>query len=361
MNRTIRLAAQVLALLAGASAQGAGAEEPSWRFSGFGTVGAVMTDTDKARFHSNTRQSSGAGKSPDLGVDSRLGLQANLKFNDTFSAVGQLLTSERDGVKAQAEWLYGEASVTSWLKLRVGRMVLPVFLVSDSRNVGYAAHWVRAPIEVYGLYPASSFDGAQAQLQTDWGDTHLTLQGSVGRSEVDIYASATRLNADLKNLYSLNLVVERGNWTLRLGDTESRNTELSGLGLPPFDDSFRGAGIGYDNGKLLVQAEYVTRRTSNDGALDMNGYYATLGYRVGAWTPYGTFSRFEPKGMLLGGSPSTRTLAAGVRWDAFRNLALKAQVESVQNNGLNFVDSTPGFATVAGKVSVFTLLVDFVF
>jgi len=362
MNQTARLTAQALALLVAVGAQTAVADEgPTWKFSGFGTVGAVIADTDEAQFHSSTLQSSGAGRSPDLGVDSRLGLQGNVKFNDTFSAAGQLLTSEREGLTAQAEWLYGEASIAPWLKLRVGRMVLPVFLVSDSRNVGYATHWVRAPIEVYGLYPASAFDGAQAQVQADWGDTHLTVQASAGRSNVDIHASATKVDAKLKNLYSLNLVVERGNWTLRLGDTESRNTELEGLGLPPFDDSFRGVGVGYDNGKLLVQAEYVARRTSNDGLLDMDGYYATVGYRVGAWTPYGTIGRYEPgRSSLLTGT-DTRSLAAGVRWDVFRNVALKAQVESTQNNGLNFVNTTPAFDARAAKVNVFTLLVDFVF
>jgi hypothetical protein len=362
MNLTARLTAQVFALLVAVSAQTAhAAEGPTWKFSGFGTVGGVIADTGEAQFHSNTLQSSGAGRSLDLGVDSRLGLQANVKFNDTFSAVGQLLTSEREGVKTKAEWLYGEASAAPWLKLRLGRMVLPVFLVSDSRNVGYATHWVRAPIEVYGLYPASAFDGAQVQVQTDWGDTHFTVQASVGRSEVDIHASATKVDAKLKNLYSLNLVVERGNWTLRLGDTESRNTELAELGLLPFDDSFRGVGVGYDNGKLLVQAEYVARRTSNNGLLDMDGYYATVGYRMGAWTPYGTIGRYEPSRSILLNGTDTRSLAAGVRWDAFRNVALKAQFESTQNNGLNFVNTSPAFDARASKVNVFTLVVDFVF
>jgi hypothetical protein len=63
----------------------------------------------------------------------------------------------------------------------------------------------------------------------------------------------------------------------------------------------------------------------------------------------------------LGASPSTRTVAAGLRWDAFRNVALKAQFESAQNNGLNFVQTTPAFEGRAGKVNVLTLLVDFVF
>jgi hypothetical protein len=333
-------------------------------FSAFGTFGAVVTDNDEVRFHSSTRQARGAGTSPSLGVDSRLGLQANATLNSTFSAVGQLLVSRRDdGLKAQAEWLYGQAEVAPWLKLRVGRMVLPVFLVSDSRNVGYATHWVRAPSEVYGLYPASAFDGGQAQFQSDWGNTHITLQASVGTSKVDVYAFGSRSSEDLKNLYSLNLVVERGNWTFRLGDTEGRNTEISGpsVSLPAYTDSFRGAGIAYDDGKTLVQAEYVIRRTSNDSALDMDGYYVTAGYRLGAWTPYVTYSHYEPKGTLLTGLPSTRTMAAGLRWDAMRNVAVKTQIESTQNNGLNFINPGPESVPLARKVNMFTLLVDFVF
>jgi hypothetical protein len=93
----------------------------------------------------------------------------------------------------------------------------------------------------------------------------------------------------------------------------------------------------------------------------MNGYYVTGGYRVGTWTPYATYSRFEPRGSMLAGRPDTRTLAAGLRWDAFHNVALKAQVESTQNNGLNFVNTSPAFAIGTDKVNVFTLLVDFVF
>ena len=365
MYRMIR---STLFLVALAWAAGVHGEQPDegigWRFSGFGTAGAVVTDTDEIRFHSSTRQSHGAGTSPSLGVDSRLGLQANATFNETFSAVGQVLASRLDGgATAQAEWLYGQANVAPWLKLRVGRMVLPVFLVSDSRNVGYAAHWVRAPSEVYGLYPASAFDGGQAEIRTGWRDTHVTLQASAGTSKVDVHAFGFSSTEDLNNLYSLNLLVEHGDWTFRLGDTEGRNTEFTGNGfsLPAFTDSFRGAGIAYDNGRILAQAEYVIRRTSNDGGLDMDGYYVTAGFRHGAWTPYATYSHYDPKGGLLFGQSSTRTFAAGLRWDAGRNVAVKAQVESTQNNGLNFVNPSPESVPGAQKVNMFTLLVDFVF
>jgi len=227
--------------------------------------------------------------------------------------------------------------------------VLPVFLVSDSLNVGYAAHWARPPGEVYSLYQASAFDGAQAQLRTDWGGTHFTLQASAGTMKVDFNFMRSNLSIKSGKVYSLNLVAERGDWTARLGDTESLDTKLNGAGpLPLFTASFRSAGLIYDNGRALMQAEYVTRRTNDPAGLvhlDMNAYYVTGGYRIGKWMPYATYSHYEPRGsmpMTRGASP-TRTVAAGLRWDAYKNLAIKAQIESAQSNGFNFSNESRAF------------------
>jgi len=336
-----------------------------WAWSGFGTAGAVVTNTDGAQYRSSSRQSRGADKSPDAGVDSRLGLQANLNVGDTFSAVGQVLVSRGvDGMRPQLEWLFGQASVTPWLDLKAGRMVLPVFLVSDSRNVGYAAHWVRAPNEVYSLFPLTSFDGGQAQIRTDWAGTHFTLQASGGRSTVDIYGYGSKITVDVKKAYALNLLAERGDWTFRLGGVTTPDAKLKGLpvALPPVTDNFLGVGVIYDNGSQLVQGEYVIRRQGDGGAFDSDSYYVTAGQRWGAWMPYATYSRFVPKGdVLFVGSDRLATVAAGVRWDAFRGVAIKAQVESADVSATSFVNVSPALAGRRAKVTVFTLLADFVF
>ncbi|MDB5817442.1 MAG: hypothetical protein JWQ11_1082, partial [Rhizobacter sp.] len=120
-------------------------------------------------------------------------------------------------------------------------------------------------------------------------------------------------------------------------------------------------GASYDDGKLLVQGEYVLRRTSGGGMLDMTGYYATAGYRLGPYTPYVIASRYQFKGTILPNQSGRRTLAAGVRWDAIKDVAFKLQLESVQNNGLNFVNASPAFNVGDRKVNVVTLLADFVF
>jgi hypothetical protein len=364
MNEHLRTAIRALALLGALAATTAHGEDgPAWTFSGFGTIGGVTTNTDGGQFRSTARQTHGATRSTDFGVDSRLGVQENLKIDETFSAVGQVLSGQQgSGFQPRVEWLFAQANVTPWLDVRAGRMVLPVFLVSDTRNVGYVAHWARAPSEVYSLYPASSFDGVEADMRTDWHGTHFALQAAAGTSRVNFVGFGQELNIDFSKLYSLNLVVQRGDLTLRVGDTESFRTKLSQfiVELPTFRDSFRGVGGTYDNGRWLLQYEYVQRRTS-DHLLDMNGYYVTAGYHFGVWTPYATYSHYDPTGALLTGLPQTRTVAGGIRWDLFHDVALKAQVESGQNNGFNFAGATPAFAATAPKVTIFTLLVDFVF
>lgn len=364
MRRPSILARWLLAVLCCTGAGAARADErPAWKFSGFGTLGVARASVDDARFRSNPVQTRGAGTTPDPNVDSKLGLQENLQLDDTFSAVGQVLTSEHgQNQQARIEWLFAQARLRPWLDVKAGRMVLPVFLVSESRNVGYAANWVRAPGEVYSLYPATSYDGAQLESRSQWGNTHLTVQASVGRTKAETSAFGARLDLRFDSLYSVNAIAENGSWTFRIGDTEA-DAEIGGLpaAFQPQRDAFRGIGAVYDNGKLLLQAESVIRRTGNGGLIDMNGRYLTAGYRLGHWTPIVTYSRYQPRGRLLAGLPATRTIAGGVRWDAFHNVALKMQVESTQNNGLDFVNAGRDPAAGPRSISVLTLLADFVF
>jgi hypothetical protein len=364
MHRLIGLLLGGLLEIVTTAVMAAPSESLTWKFSGFATLGAVSSRSQEAEFRANPQEYRGARQAPDVDVDSRLGLQESVQWGSDLSAVGQVLVSQREGrEKPRIQWLFLQANTTPWLQLRAGRMVLPVFLLSDSRSVGYAAHWVRPPSEVYSLYPASTFDGAQAQARTDWAGTNLTLQASAGTTQVHVMSFGQAFLVDFKRLYSLNAVAERGSWTFRLGGTAAVQATLRGFAIPlaPFTDVFRGAGAIYDDGRLLVQAEYVTRRTSQGGFLDMDGDYLTAGYHVGSYTPYATYSHFRPRGSLLASLPHTRTVAAGVRLDAWRNVALKAQIESAQNNPFNFANEPVAFQQERHQVSVLTLLADVVF
>ena len=390
----------VLASLA-CSAQAQGAADSIFSLSGFGTAGVVGTSQDGAQYVV-PGQIRGADKSWSGEVDSKLGVQLGARFNSMFSATVQVLSKQdgRGSFKPQAEWAFAKLQATPGLSFRLGRMGAPLFAVSDFRDVGYANTWLRPPIDVYGQVPISHFDGVDVNWQTSLGGKTITLQALGGRSSS--YVEGTKVEID--SMLGLNATVELvDGLNLRLGHVTGKLTVKSAslaqlvgvLRQTPFASvgneldahdkraSFSGAGLSYDQGNWLVLAEY-TKRNTKSFVPDTTGWYATLGYRVGKFTPYVTLSRLKtdssnvhntvPAGLVLGGLPlgalvdgttaaqSTpqKTAALGVRWDAWRNLAVKAQWDHIKTTGAGqFHDAQPGFANQ--RVHVYSLAVDFVF
>lgn len=364
MKRSLRLGvATTLATTALAAAAA-----PEFTFGGYGTLSAVHADSKTTSFRANWRQDKGSHGNVDFGVDSRLGVQGTAKFNETFSATGQLLAIRRDGEdKVDIEWLYAQAELAEGLSARIGRVALPAFMLSDSRNVGYSQHWVRTPAQAYLGFPVTSIDGAQATYRVRLGDTNLTVQPSIGQAKAKLYfdlgpqlGMATN-DSEWKRLASLNISAETGDWLFRLGHTvtqEATNKYVSHPFIPTdrFRDAFTGVGAQYDNGSLLVMAEYITRRTSGQ-VFDTRGYYLTGGYRFGAWMPYAIHSRLTYTGVALAGLDPATTNAAGVRWDFHSSASLKLQYERASQTGQQFLVIDPS----GKKVGISTLALDFVF
>lgn len=394
-------AAAVAGLATNAQAQAQ--SESIFSVSGFGTVGVVGSNQDGAEYviPSQTR---GADKSWSGEVDSKLGVQLGAKFNSQFSATVQVL-SKQDGkgkFTPQIEWAFAKWQATPGLALRAGRMGGPFFAVSDFRDVGYANTWLRPPIDVYGQVPVSHFDGADLSWQTSVAGKALTLQVFGGKSSS--YVEGTKVEIDtlvgfnaaieLIDGLSLRLGHATGKLTVNSGSLNElvgvlRRTPFAGVGdqLDPNDKraSFSGLGLTYDQGNWIVLAEYTKRKTRTF-IPDTTGWYSTVGYRVGKFTPYATLSRLKtddsnvdntiPASVVLPGmqaplrvyvdgataaqSTPQKTIAVGVRWDAMRNLAVKAQFDRIKTTGAGqFYDADASFWNK--RVNVYSLAVDFVF
>ena len=138
--------------------------------SGFGTAGFVITDTDKAEFVRGS-QPVGADSSGDVGVDSIAGVQATVHLTDTISGTTQVLLRRlyNDGFELDVPLAFLKAQVNKDFAVRLGRLPLPVFLVSDFRQVGYANTWIRPPVEVYGQVPLDNVDGVDVLYTGDAG------------------------------------------------------------------------------------------------------------------------------------------------------------------------------------------------
>jgi hypothetical protein len=189
-------------------------------FSGFGTLGLTRTDTDSSDFIRDA-EAGGATKDVSANVDSNFGLQLTGTATPWLSATVQMLSAERSQsyMATELEWAFVKVTPLDGLTLRGGRMALPVFAVSDSRNVGYANNWLRPPGEVYGLALISRLDGADASYSMALGSSTLTATAMAGKSTLP-KRNSTDLSTD--NLRGLNLLWETEGVTVRLGQVRTR-------------------------------------------------------------------------------------------------------------------------------------------
>src|SRR5580704_3003239 len=118
-------------------------------FRGFGTLGVVHSSDDQADFVSTPYQNKGAGftNSWSATPDTKLGVQLNANLTGRLSAVAQLVSQyQYDGnFRPALEWANLKYQFTPDLDIRVGRIAIPTYMVSDVLNVGYALPFVRIP------------------------------------------------------------------------------------------------------------------------------------------------------------------------------------------------------------------------
>jgi hypothetical protein len=368
------LCATGVALLTGQAAHAD--DDVKFKGGGFGTVGAVRTNTEGTQFRAEPTQWSGADKHVDLGTDSRLGLQGTVAYKSDFSLTAQLLGIRRedDDFGVDFEWLYAQYTGVPGLNLKAGRVALPGFLVSDSRRVGYATPWLRVPPLVYSMLSLSTVDGFQASYSHSIGPAVGSVQFTHGRGKSNLsllapvpffgYVPAIAY-VDQNNVNSLNALLEWGDWTVRVGQVKSEDSGTLDLNLPfvglvhqpldEFKDDFTGVGIQYDNGKAVAIAEYVKRKTTPVTS-DSSAWYVGAGYRFGEVMPYVLVSKFTPKD----GTKPTKGTAIGIRYDFAKNVDLKAEFARYDQRGFNFLDLTAPSAPDQ-KVNVISVALDFVF
>jgi hypothetical protein len=383
-SRTKRYFLNGVIVTALAGSHVAWAEAVSYKISGFGTLGATKTDTDDTGFRASIGQLKGASKDIDLGVDSRAAVQGSVFLPHDFAVTAQILGIRRDNVDFDMgfEWLYAQYTGVPGLDVKVGRVVLPAFLVSDSRRVGYASPWLRVPPLVYSMMPMSNVDGGQATYRHAIGSAVLSAQWTYGGTRTNsyltqslslggptLYVPATT-EGDVSHVIGLNATLEWGDWTARISQVRAQDDLTSSLSVPgfgtvntplSFKDKFQEVGVQYDNGSLVVMSEFVRRKT--DPALQhAKAWYVGAGYHFGAVMPYAIVSQFEiTKAISSTIDPKTKGTALGLRYDFATNVALKGEWARYRNYD-NYIFTDSVSPAVKGKnVDVMSIALDFVF
>lgn len=380
-------------------------ETPSLSVDGFGTLGVLRSSEDRADVVTDTFGPEGAGHtrrwSPE--VDSKLGLQLTGTLTPRLSTVLQVVVEQRydDTYRPKIEWANVAYDITPDLTVRAGRMVLPGFLTSEYRKVGYAYPWVRPPQEVYHLVPITNIDGVDISYRFRWGSLTNTVTSLYGEAGPNLPGGG---EVEVKNSFNVSNTLEWGFTTLFFSYNKSHLhvgaldplfhafSELGPTGAAIADrygvhdkrSDLLTVGSRYDTGDWFLMGEWTRTRTDTFYG-DRHGWYLSGGYRFGTFTPYLTWAHVRTDNdssnpgvdiahpqvqalnaalnNLLGTVPQQQSVAIGARWDFARNYALKIQYDRIDLDSgsagvLNY--EQPGFRR-GGTVSLFSAALDFVF
>jgi hypothetical protein len=370
-SKTLSLrAAIVLAWGLGVTAT-ASAEEFTTTLSGYGTVGGTFTSDKNFAYHHDPDEFTGASNTLDIGLDSRLGVQVVFDFGNGISVTAQELAKER-GDKSfdlDTEWAYLQYQPTSDFKFRLGRVVTPTFLLSDSRNVGYAAPWFRAPNELYGIEPFQNFDGGQALWHRGVGPVAVSLQTGYGTTQTTLLLGGNKYPIKANYVFNASATLEYGGFLVRASQTKISTPltiPLSASYAVTFNavDKFTAFGAQYDNGKAIVLGEWAKRSQNTGPGLPLpvgesTSWYLTGGWRFGEFTPMVMYGKLDEGTTLLAPAGNFGTWSGILRYDIARNIALKAQVSRAQ--AANYAYWVTEDTTSTERVNVYSIGADFAF
>lgn len=409
------LGAACLAILglAPAAARADDPAPPRLAVSGFGTLGAVTTDS-KDVWYTRWGVNFPGDSDPDFSPDTVIGLQASMGLGAHGDVTLQAIASEdgRERQDPRVTLAFYRHILAPELSLRVGRLRAPFFMLSDSLYVNYANPWVRPPVEVYGLNPFNDFDGIDLTYHAHLGPFQAEFQPYFGTARVAFPNGHAKLDQTL----GLNVAFTRGFFSLHLGHGEADLTLERGdpqfLGIARLLNAVRqGAvvrdlsgeegrttfdsiGVQWDDGTWQFVGEYA-KRWANRYVVTAHGWYLSLGRRFGAVTPYVSFARQNldrqfaearlPPGLRvpIGGGQTMlatdlwdvflgsrnnaqRSITLGARWDVLPQAALKFELNHARPDdnswGSYFPRNNPLTTRVGGRtLNTFSVSVDMSF
>jgi hypothetical protein len=334
-------------------------------YGGFGTAGVAESSTDRAEYVTGN-QMAGATRHLDYKTDSRLGLQGGFAPTQWLSATVQALAEERSSaqITTQLQWAYVKVQPIADLSIRYGKMRLPTFLISDSRDVGYANTWLRPPNPVYGEALYDTFGGGDITYKRSFGKYSLTVNAVVGAPNPVSQQSGPGAIDHFTghHMYGYSLTAESDIITLRASVLELTFRLYPADG--PLEEGtydFYDLGATYDRNNIIAQAEFIELRTG-DPDDNINGWYVMGGYRLGKWLPYAIYGANHKNQGANGAIPelNANTISVGVRLDLFKSVDFKAQIDHAKalDYGSPFINAQPDFNN---KAYIFSLVADFVF
>lgn len=343
--------------------------------SGFLSIGAAKFDDDTVTYGS-------IGGKTDYDMDRVLGLQLDItayeKVSATFQVLSRGYTSEDiDEYQPKFSWAYLTYDVTPGLRLRLGRLQMPRYLLSDFLDVGYAYLWARPPLDVYPLVlsPISNYDGINVFYTGKRGGYDISGEFYFGQFEKSVGGALVESD----NLRGINLSIGNKLYSLHYGymqspmsmSVDALTSLVNGLRsyanvneiFPQIGNElvvedelyhYHSLGLSFEYEQWIVQEETILANIDHAYLTDFKASFLSFGYQTDLLTPYivvGT-SQSETSNKLGDLINESIELEPDVEpgLNGLRNFARLAILPDIKQNTLTFGVRTDPFENVAVKL-----------
>lgn len=338
--RVITLAACIASTSAFAIDQG------EYRFNGFGTAGIThLGGEDDGRSYGINGQTNDSWRGDQL---SKLGGQFQYGLTDTVGLTVQATAKpEQDNWKANLEWAYLSWQATDGLMLRTGRLRSPVYMYSETLDVGFTYPWIRLPDEVYSQVQVSNYEGADAiyTVPLSFGAVSFQIAGGQAVNR-NVFALDGLHDIDFKNIFAANVSLSTTDFGMvRVGYTESDvSAEVRDQVTTPFGNrsivtlnrldkqkgKFTSVGYQYDNGTWLTANEWTSSVVEANGEGSIDAFYLMGGRRFGDFLAHVTYAQLDEDA----GRQTSWTY--GLNYNVTSSVIFKTEYKRVDTSGKGY-------------------------
>jgi hypothetical protein len=276
------------------------------RINGFANLIGGITSSDESLY--------GYDDTFSFKSQSLFAVQVSGDINSKMTATGQLVARGLNDYDPDFEWAYMTFKASDNLSISAGRLRLPLFNYSASKDVGYSYHWMTAPEAVYNV-PFNNLDGVRLDYSTYSGDWEYNASLSAGTFSDKAFGA--NLSGDNVLIlageasyewFKIRAVAGTGKTTIDLASATTNDVIQLGSGLDlmaavGFSDLANDLQLENDTGEFLglsaqvdkfdwfVSAEITSIDVAQSFLAKTVAYYITAGIRTGAWTPSLTYEK----------------------------------------------------------------------
>lgn len=293
--------------------------------------------------------------------DTRLGLNLHSKISDHWELVAQILSrANYDNFELDLDWAFAAYRPNDILTVRAGRLINPIWLVSEHIDVGFTYPWIRPPTAVYSLNPIKALNGASVMFTKNLPNHSMIRAEVIGGAYSLNIADGTadnpvRYEVNVNNSVGVNISYDLESSTLiraaySTADTDINLITRATIAAPVFGHALTTLNVGrahflsiggrFELGDWVTYTEFARRLIEGSSFTTANAAYGTIGYTTGRFMPHVTFAWLGGLKGDLNTHPSAPAVATllknqysaigGVNFKADASVLLKLEIQRVE-------------------------------